>query len=163
MIRIGQSTDIHQLKAGKGLKIGGILIPCDFEAVAHSDGDVLLHAISEAILGALGEGDLGEHFSDQNSKYKNYDSKEILKYVKEIMMHKGYEIVNIDSLVLLEKPKLSSYKKMIRENIAQILNLTSDLVNIKATTGEKVDAIGRSEAIVCEAVVLLQKRSQHYE
>ena len=157
-MRIGQSTDIHRLKAGKGIKIGGILIPCEFDTIAHSDGDALLHAIAEAILGALGEGDLGEHFSDQDSKYNNYDSKEILTYVKDLLIQRKYNIVNIDSLILLEKPKLATYKKVIRENVAKILNLSVDRVNIKATTGEKVDAIGRSEAMACEAVVLLQKK-----
>ncbi len=154
--KIGHAYDIHTTTKGDFIYLGGIKIEAPFKVTAHSDGDVLLHAISESILGALGLGDLGTHFPDTNDKYKNLDSKEILIYVKEKLIENNYEIVNIDASVYLEKPKLSSKIKEIKENIANILNVDSSCVNIKAGTNEGVGEIGKLEAIASEAVCLIR-------
>ncbi len=158
MIRIGQSTDIHRLKAGKPLILGGVKIESELGIVAHSDGDCLVHVIAEALLGALGLGDLGSHFSDQDPQYKNISSLVILKRVCDMMKERGYEIVNIDSTILIEKPKLSHYIYKMKEALSKTLTVDPSQLNIKATTGEKVGIIGRQEAVVCEAVILIKER-----
>ncbi len=157
MLRIGQSTDIHPLKAGRKMILGGILIESDFGPDGHSDADVLTHAIAEAMLGALALGDLGKHFPDTDPKYQGISSLLILEEVVKLVEDKGWHLVNVDSLVLLEAPKLAQYNEAIRISLAQSLHVSLDQVSVKATRGEKLGFIGRSEGIVAQAVVLLEK------
>lgn len=158
MFRIGQSTDIHPLKEGRKLIIGGVNIPYEYGLDGHSDADVLLHAISEAILGALGLNDLGCLFPDTDKKYKDISSLILLKEVYEVMDQKGYQINNIDSLVIIEKPKLRPYIDEMRKNIADVLHTDVANVNVKATCSEKIGFVGRKEGAVAQAVVLLIKK-----
>jgi len=156
MLRIGHSYDVHRLTKGRQLRLGGLSINSDVESVAHSDGDVLLHAISESILGAMALGDLGTYFPDTADETKNMNSSEILKQVNAMMQNAQYKINNLDATVYLEKPKLSSYIKAIRENIASLLGIGITQISIKATTHEKKGPIGLREAIGAECVVLLE-------
>ena len=158
MFRIGQSTDIHPLKEGRKLIIGGVNIPYEYGLDGHSDADVLLHAISEAILGALGLNDLGCLFPDTDKKYKYISSLILLKEVYEVMNQKGYQINNIDSLVIIEQPKLRPYIDEMRKNIADVLHTDVANVNVKATCSEKIGFVGRKEGAVAQAVVLLIKK-----
>ncbi|MDR1782558.1 MAG: 2-C-methyl-D-erythritol 2,4-cyclodiphosphate synthase [Bacilli bacterium] len=157
MYRIGQSTDIHQLALNKKLILGGISIPSDFGCVAHSDGDVLTHAITEAIIGALGLNDLGYHFSDKDPVNKNRSSLEMLTIINDKMHSIGYEIVNIDSIIIIEKPKLRPYINDIRTSLAQTLNIDKSLVNVKATCAEKLGFIGEGKGIMAQAIVMVRK------
>lgn len=155
-IKIGHAYDVHKTIKGDFIYLGGIKIDSPYAVIAHSDGDVLLHAISEAIIGALGLGDLGTHFPDNDQKYKNLASKEILIFVKNLLKEYNYEVVNIDASIYLEKPKLNPRIKEIKENVSKILEIDSSLVNIKAGTNEGVDSIGKMESIASEAVVLIR-------
>ncbi len=157
MIKIGFSKDVHPLKENEKLILGGIEIPHYKGSVGYSDADCLLHAIAEAMLGALALGDLGKFFPDDDPRYKDYDSKLILKEVFDYISSKGYEISNIDTMVSLEKPKIRHYIKDMRECIADILNCDIKLISIKATTFEGLGFVGREEGIICEAVVVLEK------
>lgn len=157
MLRIGYGNDIHRLIAGRPLKLGGVLIESDKGAEGHSDADALLHAVTDAILGALALGDIGLHFSDKDERWKNADSKMFLSHTVKLMQDKGFAVVNIDSTISLEKPKLRPHINQMRENLAEILEIDIDYVSIKAKTGEGVDAIGERRAIRVEAVILLQK------
>lgn len=159
--KIGHAYDIHVTKKGNYIMLGGVKISSSYGVLAHSDGDVLLHAISEALLGALGLGDLGTHFPDTDLKYKNLDSSEILKYVKEKLKEQYYQIVNIDASIYAEEPKLNKHIEKIRENISNILKINKNYVNIKAGTNEGIGEIGRKEAIASEAICLI--RSGNYE
>jgi len=156
-MRIGHSFDIHQLKEERKLILGGLLIEHHKGLVGHSDADVLTHAISESLLGALALGDLGTHFPDTDSKYKDISSIELLKEVNQKIKALDYEIVNLDSTIYAELPKLNPYIEQMRTKIAQVLNIDIEKISIKATTYEKLDAIGNQEAIAAEAVVLLKK------
>lgn len=156
-MRIGHSFDIHKLIEGRPLWLGGIEIPFDKGLMGHSDADVLLHAISEAILGALALGDLGTHFPDTDERYKGIDSKLILKDIQMMMQEKKYRIGNIDATIYAELPKLNPHIKNIRDSISKLLSIPMDLVSVKATTYEKLDAIGEQKAMAAEAVVLLKK------
>lgn len=158
MFRIGQSTDIHQIEEGKNLVLGGIEIPSNFGLKGHSDADVLLHAITEAIIGALGLGDIGAHFPDTDPKYKGIDSALLLKEIIQLMHQEGYEICNIDSLVMAEQPKLAPYKQQMKERIAELCEINDSQVNVKATRGEKLGFIGRKEGMQAQAIVLLLKK-----
>lgn len=153
---IGFGYDLHRLAKGESLILGGIKIESEIGTVAHSDGDVLIHSIADAILGALGEQDIGEHFPDTDMANKNLDSSVIFEKCNELLKKHGKKLVNIDATIVLEKPKLSPYKKRIREKVAELLNMSAERVNIKATTNEKLDSIGRGEAIVVYSVCLLQ-------
>lgn len=157
MYRIGQSSDIHQLVVGRDLIIGGVKIDYDMGLLGHSDADVLLHAIAEAMLGALALGDLGKHFPDTDPKYKGANSLDILKGCNELIKEKGYSVNNIDSLIMIEKPKMAPFIDQMRANIAKALDLDLDLVSVKATRGEKIGFVGRSEGVMAQAVVLLHK------
>lgn len=157
MYRIGQGIDFHQLAEGRELWLGGVLIPHTKGAVGHSDADVLLHAICDAMLGALALGDIGKHFPDTDMKYKGIDSKILLKHVYELITSKGYKLVNIDSTLLLQAPKIKPYIEQMQQAIANIVGLTLDDVSIKATTTEHLSFIGREEGVVATANVLLQK------
>lgn len=158
MFRIGFGKDIHRLISGRPLYIGGIDIPSEKGEDAHSDGDVLLHAIVEALLGALNLGDIGEHFSNKDPQYKNIRSSYFVDQVLKLMNEAKYEIVNIDTEVTLESPKLSKYKAEIQENVVKMLNIKADQFNFKAGTNEKCDEIGHGDAIDAYAVVLLNKK-----
>ncbi|XFA98436.1 2-C-methyl-D-erythritol 2,4-cyclodiphosphate synthase [Candidatus Izemoplasma sp. B36] len=156
MIKIGFSKDVHPMVEGEPFKLGGMLIEHHKGSVGYSDGDCLLHAVAEAILGACALGDLGKFFPDTDPKYKDYDSKLILEEVFNYVYKKGYEIVNVDCMVSLEKPKLLPYMKEMRTNIAKMLKCDRKQVSIKATTFEGLGIVGKEEAIICEAVVLLE-------
>ncbi len=155
--RIGQGIDFHQLAEGRELWLGGVKIPHTKGAVGHSDADVLLHAICDAMLGALSLGDIGHHFPDTDIKYKGIDSKVLLRRCYSLVREKGYWIVNIDSTLLLQEPKIKPHVELMRKTIANILNLSFDDVSIKATTTEQLSFIGREEGVVATANVLLQK------
>lgn len=157
-IRVGFGIDVHRLADGLTLMVGGKEVPSPFGAVGHSDADVLLHAICDALLGALNLRDIGFHFSDTDPQYKGIDSKILLKNVYQLIMDKGYRLVNLDSTVILEKPKLNPHIPDMQQLIAEILESDSDLISIKATTHEKVDSFGESLAIKAYCVCLLEKK-----
>lgn len=156
-IRIGFGTDFHQLVAGRDLWIGGVKVPHHKGALGHSDADVLLHAICDAMLGALALGDIGFHFPDTSNEFKDIDSKILLRKSFDLIVGQGYKIVNIDSTLCLELPKIKPYVQQMRDVISSILNLTPNEVSIKATTTEKMGFVGREEGLVAYAVVLLEK------
>ncbi|MFP4529361.1 MAG: 2-C-methyl-D-erythritol 2,4-cyclodiphosphate synthase [Candidatus Kapaibacterium sp.] len=153
----GFGYDIHRLQTGRGIILGGERIPCEFSIVAHSDGDVLMHAITDAMLGAAGLGDIGEHFPDTDPDYAGADSMELFSECVEMVESRGFEIVNIDATVVLERPKLKDYKDVMRHNIAQACGLPERRVNIKATTNEQLGPIGNREAIAAFAVCELNR------
>lgn len=155
--RIGYGNDIHRLEKGKPLILGGVSIPADFGAVGHSDADALAHAVTDAILGALALGDIGAHFSDKDLKWKNADSFVFLNEAVRMMKVKGFSVVNVDSTINLEAPKLRPFIQKMRGNLASVLEVEIDCVSVKAKTGEAVDSVGKSEAVKAEAVVLLLK------
>ncbi len=157
-MRIGQSTDIHQLAEGRKLIIGGVEIPHTKGLVGHSDADALTHAVAEAILGALALGDLGKWFPDTDEKWKGVDSQIILKEVARMMDEKGYRIGNVDSLIMIEKPKMAPHIQQMRENFAEALNCSIEQVSVKATRGEKMGFVGREEGVQAFAVVLLEDK-----
>ncbi len=158
MYRIGQGIDFHKLVDGREFWLGGILIPHSKGALGHSDADVLLHAICDALLGAVSLGDIGQHFPDTDAAYKGIDSKVLLRRSYQLVCEKGYTLVNIDSTILLQAPKIRKYVDEMRKTIADLLNVTIDDVSIKATTTEQLSFIGREEGIVATANVLLQKK-----
>jgi len=157
MYRTGQGIDFHKLVEGREFWLGGIKIPHSKGALGHSDADVLLHAICDALLGALSLGDIGQHFPDTDASYKGIDSKVLLQRSYQLVCEKGYTLVNIDSTVLLQAPKIRQYIDEMRTTIAGILNVAVDDISIKATTTEHLSFIGREEGIVATASVLLQK------
>lgn len=156
--RIGQGFDVHQLAEGETLWLGGILIPHSKGTVAHSDGDVLIHAICDALLGALKLGDIGTHFPDNSDEFKNIDSKMLLKRSYTLIQEKGFEIVNIDSTVSAQQPKLKPYISEMELTMAGVLDVDSERISVKATTTEKMGFEGREEGISALAVVLLEER-----
>src|SRR5580698_3674167 len=155
--RIGFGIDFHQLAAGRELWLGGVRIPHDRGAVGHSDADVLIHAICDALLGALNLGDIGVHFPNTDAAYKDIDSKILLQKTYTLIREKGYAIVNIDSTVCLEAPKIMAYAAQMRETMAGILQIGVDEVSIKATTTEQLGFVGRGEGLVAYATVLLER------
>lgn len=155
MIRIGHSTDIHRLESGNQLIIGGVHIPHHKGTVAHSDGDCLLHTVCECLIGALALGDLGKLFPDNTSEFQGVSSSILVSKVLKEIKNRGYSVVNIDSTIFLQTPKLQSYILEMRRNIALLLEIDVDFVSVKATTGEKVGIVGKEEAIVTESVVLI--------
>ena len=157
MFRIGQSSDIHQLAEGRRLVLGGVEIEHTKGLVGHSDADALLHAIAEAVIGALGEGDLGKHFPDTDPQYKGISSLLLLEQVTKLMESKGYRIGNVDALIMIERPKMAPHNPSMRQNIAQALHCAQDQVNVKATRGEKLGFVGREEGVLAQAIVLLEK------
>ena len=156
-MRIGQSTDIHRLAEGRKLILGGVEIPSDLGLVGHSDADALCHAVAEAILGALALGDLGKWFPDTDPKWEGADSIKILAQVGVMMRERGYVIGNVDSLIMIEKPKMAPHIMTMRENIARVLVCDLDSVSVKATRGEGLGFVGKSEGVQAQAVVLLVK------
>ena len=159
--RIGQGVDIHQLVAGTPLIIGGVSIPFPNGSKGHSDGDVLYHAIVDAILGALALGDLGQHFPSDDERWRNAASRKFLEHAKHLMQEKGYTAVNIDATVILQTPELRSYILDMRENIAHFLSISVDAVSVKATTTDHLGFTGSSEGIVATAVLLLTEIDGH--
>lgn len=156
-MRIGQSTDIHRLVEGRKLILGGVEIPHEKGLEGHSDADALTHAIAEAILGAFALGDLGHHFPDTDEKWKGVNSLLILKEVGKMMKEKGYQIGNIDSLILIERPKMKPHIEQMRKNYSEILECDIDRISVKATRGEKLGFVGREEGVLAQAVVLLEE------
>jgi len=159
MYRIGSGVDFHQLVEGRAFWLGGIRLEHFKGAKGHSDADVLLHAICDALLGALGLGDIGVHFPDTSIEFKDIDSKILLRRSFALIQQEGYEVVNLDTTLCLELPKIKPYVGQMQEVIAQILQLTPKEVSIKATTTEKMGFVGREEGVMAYATVLLQKKA----
>ena len=159
MIRIGHGFDVHKFGGQGPVTIGGVKIPYTQGLVAHSDGDVALHALCDAILGALALGDIGHHFPDNDQKYAGIDSRQLLKEVFELAIDKGYQLGNLDLTIAAQAPKMAPHIQAMREQIALILETSIDNVNVKATTTEKLGYVGRGEGIATHAVVLLLKKS----
>ena len=157
MLKVGLGYDLHRLVEGRKLILGGIIIPFEKGEDGHSDGDVLLHAITDSILGASGLGDIGSFFPPEEAKWKNADSAELLKTVLKKVYNEGWKINNIDCVIKLEKPKFIPYREKVIESIAKILEVNKEQVFVKAKTGEKLPPIGTSEAIEAECVCLLEK------
>ena len=156
MYRIGLGTDIHRLVEGKPLVIGGAKIDAEKGAEGHSDADVLMHAAADAVLGALALGDLGTHFPNDEERWRGAESSQFLKYAVDLIRERRYEVVNLDSVVDLEMPKLRPHISQICANLAAALGVAADQVSVKAKTGEKVDSVGQQHAIRAQAVVLLR-------
>ena len=156
--RIGFSKDIHRLVENRKLIIGGVVVPFEKGELAHSDGDVLYHALAESILGALAMGDLGKHFPDTSNETLDMDSGLIVSKVVDMMLEKGYEVNNVDIFVSLEKPKLKDYIETMRRNVATLLKVEMDQVSIKAGTNEKCGEVGKGEAIEASSIVLLKRK-----
>lgn len=155
--RIGQGIDFHQLVEGRDLWLGGVKIPHNKGCLGHSDADVLLHAICDALLGALSLRDIGQHFPDSDPAYKNIDSKVLLRRCYNLVREKGYWLVNIDSTLLLQAPKIAPYVAQMQSTIARIVHLSLEDISIKATTTEHMSFVGREEGVVALANILLQK------
>lgn len=156
--RVGIGHDTHRLAPGGPLRLGGVDVPHDQSLVGHSDADVLLHAVTDALLGAAGLADLGELFPDTSEANQGRDSAEFLLLALEQVQRRGFQVVNVDTIVFAERPKLSPYKERIRERLAALLSIGVDRVGVKAKTGEQVGPVGRREAIMAQAVVLLAPR-----
>ncbi len=157
-IRIGQGVDVHAFAAARPLVLGGVTIPFDKGLAGHSDADVLLHAICDACLGAAGAGDIGRHFPDTDERYRNIDSRELLRAVQALLAEEAWAVANVDATVIAQLPKLVPYTEQMISNIASDLKIDEGRVNIKATTTENLGMIGRGEGIAAMAVVLLQVR-----
>ena len=157
MFRIGIGHDTHRLVAGRPLILGGVRIESDRGADGHSDADALSHALADAILGALCEGDLGVHFPDSDSQWKDADSLQLLARVSWLARERGFQLVNADATIMLERPRLREHIGSIRETLAKTLQVDSGCISVKAKTGEGLDAVGRGEAVTVQAIVLLQQ------
>jgi len=155
-MRIGHGYDVHRLVEGRKLILGGVDIPHTKGLLGHSDADVLLHAISDAILGAIGEGDIGRHFPDTDPRYKGADSLKLLAHVMGLADARGYRLGNLDATIVAQRPKLASHIPQMRENIAAVLTAEMDRINVKATTTEELGFTGRGEGIAAYAVVLME-------
>lgn len=156
-MRIGEGFDLHALVSGRPLVIGGVNIPHEKGLLGHSDADVLIHALIDALLGACGLGDIGQHFPDTDPKWHGVDSKVLLQDVYKLMNEAGYEVVNIDSTIIAERPKLSPYIPEMRRVLSDLVGAKVDQVNVKAKTSERLGAIGREECVVATVTVLLSK------
>ena len=155
IIRIGNGYDVHRLAEGESLILGGVEVPHVRGTVAHSDGDVLVHALCDALLGALALGDIGRHFPDNDPQYGNADSLQLLARCMELVRERGYGVGNADMMLLLERPKIKDYVPRMREKIAAVLGVSAEDVSVKATTGERMGFVGREEGVEATAVVLL--------
>lgn len=158
-MRIGHGFDVHQLVEGRPLIIGGVKIPYEKGLAGHSDADVLLHTISDALLGAAALGDIGRHFPDTDSAFKDADSQELLGQVYRLLKEKGYACGNVDATIIAQRPKMAPYIQNMCENIARILEVDIEQINVKATTTEKLGFSGRGEGIAAEAVALIYRKS----
>lgn len=159
-LRIGTGFDVHPLKVGRDLIIGGLRIPHTHGLDGHSDADVLVHAIMDAILGAANLGDIGEHFPDNDDNFKGANSIELLKFVKSLIDERGFRIINIDSVIIAQEPKMSPFRSQMQSRIADALDVSVGRIGIKATTTEMLGFVGRKEAIAASAVALLEKRTK---
>ena len=157
-LRIGTGFDVHAFADKRELIIGGVNIPYEKGLVGHSDADVLLHAISDALLGALALGDIGKHFPDTDPEYKNADSRELLRQVRQLIDNKGFEVTNLDSTIIAQAPKMAPHIDNMRQNIADDLQVKVSRVSVKATTTERLGFIGRGEGIAGQATVLLNRK-----
>lgn len=157
MLRIGNGYDVHKLVEGRKLILGGVEIPHTKGVLGHSDGDVLIHAIMDAMLGALALGDIGQHFPDTDMKYENIDSTILLTRVKELIAERGYRVINLDSIIVLQKPKVKPYIEAMRKRVVEVLEIDIDQVSIKATTEEKLGFTGDESGVKSYCVVLLEK------
>lgn len=155
-LRVGQGYDVHAFSTGDHVTLGGEKIPHTHGILAHSDGDVLLHAICDALLGAAGLGDIGMHFPDTDSRWKGADSRAFVRHVRDLLKERDYVVVNVDSTVICEAPRLGKYREAMRTNIAADLGVNITRVNIKATTSEKMGFIGRAEGLACQAIALIE-------
>lgn len=159
-MRIGHGYDLHRFGAAGtavSIRLAGIEIPHNQQVIAHSDGDVLIHALCDALLGAMSQGDIGKHFSDQSEHWRDAVSREFLRLIAELMGHQKYELENADLTLICEAPRIGPYRKRMCERIAEDLGVTVDRINVKATTAEGVGSIGRGEAMAAHAVVLLRR------
>ena len=154
-MRIGHGFDVHAFGPGEFITLGGVRLPHSRGLIAHSDGDVLLHALCDALLGAAGLGDIGQHFPDSNAEFKNIDSRILLRRVATLLRKQGLAVNNADATIIAQAPKMAPYIPTMRENIAADLALTSDRINVKATTTERLGYIGRGEGVAVHAVALL--------
>jgi 2-C-methyl-D-erythritol 2,4-cyclodiphosphate synthase len=159
MQRIGFGTDIHRLVAGRPLVIGGVTIESDLGADGHSDADVLMHALTDAVLGALALGDIGTHFPNSDPRWQNTESSEFLLYAAGLAKERRYRVLNVDSVIELESPKLRPFIDQMRENIANVLDIEMSCVSVKAKTGEGVDAVGQRRAVRAQVIVLVSNES----
>ena len=157
-MRVGMGYDVHKLVEGRDLILGGVKIPHTLGLLGHSDADVLLHAIMDALLGAAALGDIGKHFPDTDPQYKGISSMVLLEHCYQLMNQEGYEINNLDSIIMCEAPKMAPHIQKMRENVASKLHCDISQINIKATRGEKLGFVGRQEGMVAQAVVLLRKK-----
>ncbi len=157
MIRVGQGSDIHALTVGRKLIIGGVEIPYERGLLGHSDADVLLHAITDALLGAAGLGDIGRHFPDTDERYRGVDSRVLLRAVREMLCERGWRIINVDSTINAQRPKMAPHIPAMVSCIASDLGVSPDCVNVKAKTGERLGFVGREEGISCDAIALIEK------
>ena len=156
-LRIGQGYDVHAFEAGDHVTLGGVKITHTQGIKAHSDGDVVLHALCDALLGAVGLGDIGMHFPDSDPKWHGADSRQFVRHVSSLLEQKGYAVVNVDVTVLAEAPRLGKHRDAMRANISADLGIEADRVNIKATTSETLGFIGRREGIACQAIALIEQ------
>lgn len=154
--RVGQGWDTHRIEAGRPLILGGVQIPCEFGLAGHSDADVLFHAVTDAVLGALALGDIGMHFPDTAAEWKNANSLQFLQHALSLAAAQGYELVNIDSTIILERPKLKDYRSEIRASLGTAVNLPADFVGVKFKTAERVGPVGEGRSCEAQAVVLLR-------
>ena len=154
-MRIGTGYDVHRLVEGKNLIIGGVHIPYEKGLLGHSDADVLLHAIMDSLLGAAALGDIGKHFPDSDVKYKNINSMKLLEEVKNLIGHNGYKIINVDATIIAQNPKMSPYIEKMRENIAGVLDISIDMINVKSTTEEGLGFTGKGEGIAAQGICLI--------
>ena len=161
MFRIGIGYDIHKKSINRPLYLGGLKISEKNGLLGHSDADIIIHTICDSILGALSKGDIGEHFSDKDIKNKNKRSEYFLKKIMKIMKKDSFEIINLDSTLICEKPRLSRYKNKIRKNIAKILGIKVDAVSVKATSSESLGIIGEDMAMACKTIILLKKNEKN--
>ena len=155
-LRIGQGYDVHAFTTGDHVTLGGVNIPHSQGVLAHSDGDVLLHAVCDALLGAAGLGDIGMHFPDTDPRWRGANSRVFVRHVRELLKERDFVIVNVDSTVICEAPRLGRYREAMRTNIASDLSVNISRVNIKATTSEKMGFIGRAEGLACQAIALIE-------
>ena len=159
-LRVGQGFDVHAFAAGRKLIIGGVEISHPVGLLGHSDADVLLHAICDALLGAAGWGDIGQHFSDQDAVFKDIDSRVLLRAVKDKLRARGFDVVNVDATIIAQAPRMAPYIADMIANIAGDLDVTENAINIKATTTERLGFTGRGEGIAAQAVCLIERRAQ---
>jgi len=158
-LRLGQGWDVHRIIAGRPLILGGVTVPCEFGFEGHSDADVLSHAITDALLGAAALGDIGMHFPDSDPRWKGADSLQFLRHAHQLVREQGYEIVNVDSTVILERPKLKDFRQAIREKLAATLGLETGRVSVKFKTAEKVGPVGEGLSAEAQALVTLFRQT----